>query len=177
MSNKDRLYKVAAQISVKYGGSTNFIYTDRRIYEFWSGKDMPSPEYLKRATNISHIKWAIRNKVKSTDKVWDAGFLHGVATAGQLKWNETTFPTLDWYGNDSLTGLIEQAPFGGQLNKAATELKAREKRSWIRVPAFYLDYDSSSISFMAGVMATGENATLMGGDYVKYHIRLARYFH
>jgi hypothetical protein len=170
MGNKNKLYEVASRIAIKYGGRTNSLYTDRRIREFWSDDQRPAPttEYLKKATTIPYLKWTIRNKIKCKDKIWNADFLHGFTSGGKIKWNERSFPRFEWYGNDRLSIELVCSPFGGLLNKAALEATGQNQRSWLGAPSLYLPYDVDSISFMAGVMASGEIVNTMGEVYVKY---------
>lgn len=170
MSNKTKLYQLAARIAVKYGGRVNSIYTERRISEFWEGDNKPSPTYLMNTALIPNVKWFIRNRVKTKDAIWNSHFLHGLATAGIVRWNERSFPTLEWYGNGELIKILQRSPFGGILNKTSV------RRAWKCVPALYLDYDMDSISFMAGVMATGENVKIDGESYIKYKRRQHKYF-
>jgi len=172
----DKIYKLAAQIAIKYGGQTHFIYTEKRVKELWKGKDCPSHNYVRSVTNVPRIKWYIRNKLTCTEEPWNSDFLHGLVTAGKIRWKIKTFPTLVWYGNNRLTELLKDCPFGGRLNKPSLEQTIGLRRRWVSVPSLYLPYDPATISYMAGVMASGEKIKVEGTTCIKYNIRQLPYF-
>ena len=176
MNKKEKMYRVAAQIAVKYGGQINSIYTDRSICEFWDGDDYPSQYHLRKQTDIPTLKWYIRNKIKHSDEVWNSDFLQGLTTNGQIKWNERSFPTFLWHGNKKLIELLKSSPFGGKFNENALGVKNGPDKRWYHVPALYLPYDPESMSFMAGVMASGEKIKVGGNIYIKYNTSQLPYF-
>jgi len=173
----NKLNEVASRIAIKYGGRTNHLFTDRRIKEFWSDNSTaPSAQYLREATTIPELKRVIHEKVRCKDEIWNEDFLHGLVSGGRIKWNERSFPRFDWYGNDRLSVVLASSPFGGVLNQASIDTTPEAQRSWLGVPSLCLSYDIKSMSFLAGVMASGEVVETMGATYVKYKIAQLEYF-
>jgi len=176
MYDIDKIYILAAQIALKYGGQVSSIYTEKRVRELWQGDKYPSPSYVMFVAKIPRIKWYIRNKLTCTEEPWNSDFLHGLVTAGKVNWKVKTFPTLVWYGNNRLTELLKDCPFGGRLNVPSLERKIGLRRRWVSVPSLYLPYDSKAISYMAGVMATGEKVEIEGATCIKYNMRQLPHF-
>ena len=167
---------MAAKIAVKYGGFVNSIFTEERVKNEWGSKDYPSHLHVENIVRIPKLKWYIRNKIKITDPIWNADFIHGLVSFGAVKWNTKSFPTVTWEGNERLTEIIKECPYGGDLNEIAKNPVANKKKRWVKVPALYLAHDVKSISFMAGVMASGEMVEINNAFYAKYNIRQIKHF-
>ncbi len=172
---KDKFYMVAANIALKYGSFGNhFSRCDEiNIQEFWDGDDSPCMATFMTHIRVPIVKWYIHNRFDFSGQIWNGDFLHGIATVGKIRWNERTFPTLDWRSNNHVFELLKKCGFGGNLKQYIFD---KNHYKWNGVPALYLKGNESSISFMAGVLATG---TLFEKDkkiYAKYHRRQKEFF-
>jgi len=172
---QERLYVVAAKIAIKYGSFGRRFKNCDELYiqEFWNSNDSPSFEYFLKHINVSTVKWYIHNKIDLEDKVWNGDFLHGITTVGEISWNRYRFPSLTWRSNETVFNLLKESGFGGDL-KHPIYKKDKHVYRWIRVPAFYLKYDEGSLSFMAGVLASGDFCEKDGLTYVRYSMKTKR---
>lgn len=163
---KDRLYMIAAQIAIKYGSSCHNAenYTENHIREFWGKEDpYPSLEYFKKNIRVSGIKWYIRHNVECKDKIWNADFLHGFTQYGKIQWNAHRYPSFRWKFSPNVKTLVDCCPFGGTLSPQEDQTYL-----WHGVPALYLQPSTESISFMAGVLATGKPVYKNKIAYARY---------
>lgn len=154
----DACCEVAAKIALFYGPDN---FTDVRIHEFWPFDSYPPSDkfFLKKITN-SQVKWYI-NKRLNYDDVWNGSFIGGLIEFGNVNWSLYNFPSLRWVGNYNLYRTILECPYHG---KVVWE-KPRYFNRWVMVPAFYLPCDKESISYMAGVLASGD----IEGNMAKYN--------
>jgi hypothetical protein len=172
----EKLYTVAAQIVLKYGrmGAREYGYcakgfTEERIREFWEKtRNYPSDRSFKSLT-IKNIRWYLYNKTTTTDPIWTADFVYGLAQATLIKNCKNSYPTLTWFWNTSLANIFREMPYGGRLYEGYPNYKLSG------VPALWLKHGKDSISFMAGVLATGEAKTIDGVDYIAYSKKVEKY--
>jgi len=76
---------------------------------------------------------------------------------------------MHWTSNRDIFEVLATTPFAGEVNNKDTHQR------WHQVPALYLKYDEASISFMAGVLATGTLTERQGKQYVDYNELSAAY--
>jgi hypothetical protein len=163
---QDKLYLTAAKIALKYGEFGRRFKNCDELYiqEFWDGDDCPSFNSFRINVKVSVTKWYIHNRINISDEIWNGDFLHGLATGGDLKWKLQGFSTLTWRKNAPLFELLKASGFGGSLSHQPETGIYR----WKGVPAFYLKHDDSSLSFMAGVLATGVFCKVGSQIYARY---------
>jgi hypothetical protein len=178
--SKDRAYKVAAQIAIKYGGfGRGYLnLTEDHIREFWGYHEKyPSFSYFRNNIKVSTVKWYIYNRIVHVDDIWSADFLHGLTTHGKITWNISNFPSFHWKPNNVILKLIEGCPFGGKIKVIRHyNYKKPQKHAWINAPSLYLKYSEDSLSFIAGVMAGAQLFVKDGFEYAKFDKRLITYF-
>lgn len=153
-----RRCEVAARIAIKYGPN---MFTDERIAEFWNGKGFaPSPRTLWKAIKNPNVKWYIHNFLHG-DGIWNGDFIGGITEFGRMTWCRFTFPTFRWVGNRDVYDLLKLNPYHGDI----VWDKPRYFNRWNQAPALYFPCDKSTISYVAGVLATGEKC----GNIAKYN--------
>ena len=130
----------------------------------------PSISYITKVIHAKHVKWYIRNHLAIEDQIWNGDFLAGLIACGQVDWWKKLFPTFRWTSNHELFELIQESPFYGELS----EYNGRFYK-WRNVPALYLKSSNESISYMAGVLATGRIAERKNEIYVDYNERILPY--
>ena len=139
--------------------------TQERFDQLWKYDPYPpSVETLMQRIKVKNIKWYIHNFMEVHDPVWNASFIHGLATHGKIVWNGRSFPTFQWTCNTNIFEILRDSPFYGKTNEGEDHFM-----KWYRVPAFYLQPDPESISFMAGVLATGRMTERNGEIYADYN--------
>jgi len=159
----------AAQIVMKYGGKKASDFDMDEIREFWKYEEpYPTLDYFIKYAKINVIKWFIKRHIKSSDEIWTADFIQGLATNTKVKVSDNHYTCLEWYGNENLVNLMKLCPFGGKVHhhrRRKTSNKIGRNR-WSDVPALHMDYQEGSISYIAGVFAGGQ--LNQGGSLVKY---------
>jgi len=154
--------RIASQIYLKYGPKK--FWKEEYISEFWDYKknlSSPSIEPLKHSISIANIRWFIYNYVEFKDNIWNSDFIRGVATGGTLV-ERQDFPCIKWYDNNSIIKLLKLAPFYVGL------YKIKRAHFWSNIVAFCSKYSEDTLSFMAGVLATGNKITINKKVYIFY---------
>lgn len=143
-------------------GLTQAFFDEKWTYDNYP----PSILSLKRLgyINNSYLKWYIHNYIIVEDKVWNGNFLAGLATCGEVRWSHRKFPSLRWSSNKVIFEVLKDCPFYGNISQNS---KSRNFE-WHGVPALYLRSSEDSISFMAGVFATGQIKERNGAIYANY---------
>jgi len=164
-----RLCDVTSRLSLIYGPPP---HTDKQIHELWKFDDFPPsslPVYKK--IRHGHIKWYIGHGHVGNVFYgeWNSDFLHGLCQYGDIKWNRYSFPSFYWYGNEDLIETLKKCPFYGKLNKHALNSPNSKRYIWQDVVALYLPHKEDSLSFMAGVLATGRISELNGMSTAVYN--------
>jgi len=179
VKRRQHFCEVISKVALKYGcmGNASRNFKEEYIREFWDYKNYGNyPTYtafrLSKDISVGNIKWYIHNKIKIDDKIWNGDFIHGLASYGNIKWNKTQFPTLQWLWNDRVIEVLEKSQFGGRLSTCKYDKKYVYR--WNNVPALYLPFSTESISFIAGVMAGAMNFNYNGNDYAKISYRLEK---
>lgn len=151
---------VLAEIVVFYG---NKGLTQDRFDELWSCDEYPPSIYTAmQIVNSKQIKWYIHNFMSVDDGIWNASFLSGLTSNGNIRWNINWFPSLNWTSNPDIAEMLNGSPFYGVVNSYGKHYK------WHQAPALYLKPDYKSISFMAGVLATGQIVNENNETYADY---------
>jgi hypothetical protein len=174
---QDKLYMMAAKIALKYGrfGNRFCNVDDVLMEEFWEGDDCPSFSYFLAHVKVSVVKWYIHNRITLPEGVWNADFLHGMVTAGDINWCKYCFPTLTWRQNKTIYDLLKTCGFGGRLRQY-NYYHNRNNYRWMGAPALYLKYSKNSISFMAGLLASAVICEEDGVIYARYNKGCKEYF-
>ena len=128
----------------------------------------PSVSTVYNLVKYKHIKWYIRNHIIVEDKIWNGDFIHGLSTCGRIKWQKKIFPSFLWTSNDWMMDILKESPFYGKITAYKNEASMSALYKWCDVPALYLPYGEKSISFMAGVLATGKTMEKNGEMYANY---------
>jgi hypothetical protein len=115
-----------------------------------------------------NIKWYIKNYINIIDKIWNGSFIHGISSCGKILWNNKSFPSFEWCGNENILDIFNNCPFYGELSEYKHKNGIKRYR-WINSPALCLKYDKSDISFMAGVLATGKKVIHKDKTYASYN--------
>lgn len=129
----------------------------------------PTVRYLRRVS-VKNLKWYINNYVEVNDPIWNSDFIHGLSTFGRVQWSSMRFPAFYWNHNKAIFEILKSSPFYGELTDGDSQFY-----SWHGAPAFYVKYDEKSISFMAGVLATGKIESIGGETYIKYSKYITKY--
>jgi len=105
----------------------------------------------------------------------------GLTQYGELKNGKEGFPSFYWFDNKAIEEILEVAPFFGKKSGAWKnhKLGTQGRYMWRKAPALILKHSEKSISFMAGVLATGkfEQAKRKKKDvdedvFVKYNLKI-----
>jgi hypothetical protein len=169
--------KLSAEIAIRLGafhkrGHPNL---SEYIYKHWDEESVPpSFETLRHDITVPNIKWYIRNHLVFKHEVWTPDFLIGLTRCGEIKWHRRKFPNFRWRYNDRIAPLLRNSPFGGVVKEPEDE---RTYSFWIGAPALYLGHSEESLSYMAGVLATGRTIKFRGETYAKYDNRVLPYLH
>jgi hypothetical protein len=168
---KIKICEFASYYFLKYGslGYRYSKFNEEKAQTIWHYNE-PVPD-LGRLMFIGflknyNIKWYIQNKIEYHDKIWNGSFIHGLSRYGKLRINEEKFPSLEWRNHPELAEIIFSCPFGGNHNRISYSHDSLERAKWSVVPAFYLPYDESSISFMAGCLASTRIFKSRGQTYL-----------
>lgn len=148
------------------------------IAQMWDIEDLPTPSYSTVAHHVSvpNVKWYIRNKLRLDEPVWNGDFVAGLTTAGKILWSKRNFPSFRWARNRKLAHLIDSSPYHGKVSiSKKSERYGSRWYVWSHVPALYLPYSKDSISFMAGVLATGHQRYRRGESYIRYNHQIEPY--
>jgi len=125
--------------------------TQNKFDELWRYDDYPpSVGTIIQKLGCKQIKWYIHNFMSVEDGAWNASFLSGLTSNGTIWWNSLQFPSFNWTSNHDILEMLSNSPFYGVINQYGKHYK------WYNAPALYLKPDYKSISFMAGVLATGQ---------------------
>lgn len=169
--HKENLFPSCAVISeiVLFKGIKGL---DQKTFESQWGynSNPPSIVYIRNFIKSRNIKWYIHNFINIVDPVWNGDFIHGLSTIGNKKWRNPHFGTLEWSRNHQIHDILSECPFHGNLSKQKTTLMY-----WFSVPALHLKYDEKSVSFMAGVLATGKIRKRNNNIYACYNKKSAEY--
>lgn len=137
--------------------------TQDRFDEIWSCDDYPPSIFTAmKCLTRKQIKWYIHNFMSIDDGIWNASFLSGLTSNGNIKWNVNWFPSFNWTSNPDMEKILNESPFYGVVNSYGKHYQ------WNQAPALYLKPDYRSISFMAGVLATGQIITENNETYACY---------
>lgn len=156
LAYKMKVCAMAAEIALVHGIRN---CTEQHIRQCWNHVECgPPPTYLNYLITIKNIRWYIKNFVEIDDQVWNADFIMGLTQYGKLKNGKDGFSTFYWFNNEEIENILEGAPFFGKKSYAWKRKYHRYKGHymWRMVPALSLKYSEKSISFMAGVLATGK---------------------
>lgn len=123
----------------------------------------PSPKSIYKMVTVANVKWYVRNFVTIDDPIWNGDFMAGFTKGGNVRWCKHRFPTLYWEGNAGMANIVKSCPFYGRMNQSIIN-----RYNWFEVPALYLQNNEDSISFMAGVLATGQIVERKSGIYAMY---------
>jgi len=186
----DNTRNIANRLRIKYCeiASKIFLFKGRKgltndiLSQMWDldgieGIPPPSVKTVIRNAPVPYIKWYIRNHIKINASIWNGDFVAGLTTAGKVSWFKTHFPAFKWSGNTNLANTISDSPFSGKIIVKKSLKKYGENRYiWSHVPSLYLPYSRDSISFMAGVLATGQQRYIDGEAYIYYDYAVIPYF-
>lgn len=137
--------------------------TQDRFDELWICDDYPPSIYTAmKLLNRKKIKWYIHNFMSVDDGIWNASFLRGLTSNGNIKWNANWFPSFHWTSNPDIEKMLNGSPFYGILKSHGKHYQ------WNQAPALYLKPDYKSIPFMAGVLATGQIVCENNQVYANY---------
>lgn len=148
--------------------------TQDMISEKWNYDNCPpSPSYLQKIIRIKNIKWYINNFMKIEDDVWNNNFLLGLKKSGDVNWCHLTFPTFRWRTNKDLLDELKLSPFHGSLSSHSYENYTSYQ--WNNVPALYLSGNEEDISFVAGILFSGNLVEKGGWSYARYNKKTLPY--
>lgn len=165
-----RMCSTASQIYLFYGYRG---LTEENVAKFWTYDNNP-PSHLTINANISvrNVKWYLSNFLEIEDKVWNPDFINGLTRYGFVRKSRVFFPTFVWFNNSMIEKILSNSPFHCERLIAKSEIDISERCKWSSVPALCLNYSDKSISFMAGVLATGRLKVFDGMSYAKYNHRI-----
>ena len=165
-----RLYMTASKIAVKYGTPKD--YTEEQVHEFWDyDEHVPSPWTFKTKITLKGLKWYINKNIQLSYDKWNSDFLHGLCKSGRIVWKKCLHPSFIYTKNNSLNILFENCPFGFTKNKKDYEYYHCIKG----IPALWMKSSDDSLSFMAGVFASGVLEKHGKYTYIRYHGKAASY--
>ena len=146
--------------------------SDRLVAQYWSYPESV-PSIYWRAVNLSiaNLKWYINKFIKVEDQVWNADFLRGITQYGRVLTFRCSFPTFFWKFNPAIEELFESCPFYFRRNDNFVTRDARHYYGVNSMAALCLSYSEKSISFMAGVLATGQSVTIDDKVYARYNVK------
>ena len=162
---------IASDIALFEGFSYLYgAFTQDQIDARWNYSNIsPSVTSIRKKVSIKHIKWYIRNFITIEDDVWNGDFLAGLSTCGKVTWCMSGFPSFFWMSNESLMEVLNECPFSGKLKNHNL------KYYWSNVPSLYLKSSEDTVSFMAGVLATGKLVHRSDGIYASYSKKVLPY--
>lgn len=138
--------------------------------EYWHFGVVPPSAIEINSISKRQIMWYINTHIKVQHPIWNGSLLHGFAQMGKIYHSERGFDRVRVFSRKQFKYLIDISPFSGCL----TKLDYRGGMWWHNVPALHLKYDYNSLSFMAGVLATGkEHKHTDGKTYAMYTNRIA----
>ena len=175
---------IAAQVVLKYGSIHRLDINEEHFIEFSGNYDDTRYTYSK--IRNSHIKWYLRNHFKTNDPIWNGDFIAGISKVGKICWSRTQFPSLRWWGAPNLAEALEVCPFYGPVKNGELQKKEKKRYCWKRAPALYLGSNHDTVSYIAGLLATGRRYKYKDHTYAlyknevadelaKFNIRIERY--
>lgn len=166
---QDRRLKICAAFSHLALFHNHTTCSERLLSQYWTySESLPSQHWRSLRINTSNLKWYINNFVKIEDPVWNADFLRGITQYGLVQEHRCSFSTFFWNYNPSIEELFETCPFYGVKNINFQKRDIKHYYGWQSSAALSLPYSKNSISFMAGVLATGQ----IVDNYVRYNFRI-----
>ena len=182
----DNTKNKANRLLIKYCevASKIFLFKGRKslnndvLREMWNDNKFPSPSYTTIIHKISvpNVKWYINNCLKIKGHIWNGDFVAGLTAFGKVYWSKREFPSFSWSRNRHLHDIISESPFYGRIYYSKkVERNGHRKCTWSCVPALYLPNSKDSISFMAGVLATGQQRYIDGESYIRYNHQILPY--
>ena len=154
LNYKMKVCAMASEIALIHGIHN---CTEQLIRQSWNHVEYEPSLIIWQYITIKNIRWYIKNFVEIQDQVWNADFIMGLTQYGKLKNGKSGFYTFYWFNNESIEEILDNAPFFGKKSYA-WKRKANRLTGhymWRTVPALSLKYSDKSLSFMAGVLATG----------------------
>jgi hypothetical protein len=172
LSERKKLKKLkrcdlAARAVLKYGYLKKL--TEKEIEEFWDEENTPSVGTLNRVISAKNIKWYIRNHISIDDPIWNGDFIGGLTKAGKVSWHKKHYPTFKWWGSPILATILKDCPFHGKVKDGKSQKSEKHYYLWKKVPALYLQNDKNTLSYIAGLLATGKEYAFEGNTYALYH--------
>jgi len=167
---KLRRLDIASRVVMKYGPLYSRSITSemlREILKEVSGSD-DFTLWKFRSVKASHIKWYIRNKLEIDDAVWNGDFLAGIVKAGKVSWHITNYPTFRWWGAEAIALTLKDCPYYGTLITGKKQKQYKRFHLWKKVPALYLEANTETKSYLAGLLATGKHHYYEGVNYALY---------
>jgi len=165
---KECLYDTASKMYIKYGNIdvNNRFKVEKCLHEFWRySKFPPSYGFYLRNIKKENVKKYIRDNIKIQDNLWNSDFIHGISQCGKIRNSKRSFDSLYWYSNKHVFNILRLSPFNCKMhNNPSIQLYG-----WCSSPVLSMQYDDKSISYMAGVLATGKIYAKNGNSYYKYN--------
>jgi hypothetical protein len=168
-----RLREVAAKIAIKYGAirSNDPFRLSAYIEEFWTYDRYPPTCYAYHCcVQRKHIKDYIRKYISVEHPIWNADFMYGLCRCGTIRENVYSFPSFYWYYNPNIVDILHSAPFWGRH----FYYEPKKFYGWCNSPSLCLEHKTDSISYMAGVLATGRHYVYRNQTYIQYTASIAK---
>jgi hypothetical protein len=166
---KVKYLSAASKAAIFYGFK---VLSEDQIRQFWDDELLPKSSYIETNIKISEIKSFIHDYVNIDDEIWNNDFIGGLTSYGKILDKSTRYPSFTWHHNDMLKEIIRLSPFGGRLKDRVFRTG---RNIWSFVPALCLSYSEDSLSFFAGVFATGDIGKKDGYTYAKYNKATHKY--
>lgn len=159
------LYDLMANISIFEGWKDRWNLTELDIRKYWKYPG-PFPAIRElRKIDIPSMQWYLSSAVTLTSKIWNAEFIQGLCSYGDINIVAGQFPIATWRNNPKLEEVLEESPFFGSIKD-----RCQNKTTWSKSPVLCLSFDPSSAEFLAGFFCSGQVVTLKNkGAYVRYN--------
>lgn len=176
--NKKHIYLMKAwetlsKIVLFEGYRKIFAYEDRIIHKYWNHtKKPPSYYFFKTHFSIKNVKYYLHNSISIDDPIWNPDFLNGITVCGVKIHAKTHFNVFRFNNLAPVEELLESCPFPGEKDETWKRGNRVENYRW-KSPSLSLKFSEKTISFMAGVLATGKIEVVNGQTYIKYNQKVA----
>ena len=175
---------IIAKICVRSGKSLCLWGEDerRQYHNMWIKENDDQPLALiylvACGLHMKHVMKEINENIHLSKGKWNSDFLFGLLHGCRFRCGENHFPTVVWHFHEGIIDLLKDSPYGGTIVRYKNDRKCVTSKgfSWRGVPALCMSYDESSMSFMAGVLASGKLLEKDGVVYIKYRATLRNWF-
>lgn len=164
---KLRLCSLAAHLSLFHGFEN---YQAKEIVKLWTYSDEYPTQYaLTNKIKLPNIKWYIYNFVKIEDPIWNPDFIFGLTKCGNIDIYNVHFNSFVWSYTNDVCKILNDSPFFGAKSYNWDVPHDINEYRWSRAAILSAKHSEESLSFMAGVLATGKLKVEDGFSYIQFN--------